>query len=526
MDDLDRILQNNWNNTFSSLHQEAMYSRDSPNNPIDNISMSARYNTAVDTQFREVRDKGIEKRTKRKKVIDNNDDDDENNESGEGNSDNNNNKRKSSSGRKRRNEFDDEAEEDNECASEDQQQNNDGIQPFGGGNNGNGGSGGGGNPSNVGRGRGGRGLNNNGEGGEGRGRGNKKPKVVRWGYVPVRELLHPYQRKIQDDGGFDGEDCYSSCDDEMDEEEMCDDECQQELSDEESEMEIQQEKIPFTQENVKRMMFPSDSESNSDITSNHSRHNSPKQSMACGSESDNNGRSVEGGCTVDGALSVPGSNRIYKTPKGNSQFFNSKLNGYGSDCSTTSSLGSRGRRGKRKQNNNRRGCFGCMYGNRGIDSIKMNNMNYLITLIEEHIGRMHYYDLAKMAHLYFKHSIYLPMKREGLKIQNWRTYDIYLHLKYHIMEPKFFIWNTIADLSDRLTVLNDMWFKKTWMEDGNEIIVPDEKVIRMSMDTQRRIIETYKLNPKVMNFYNEHSNISFENIGKLINTNKDWKFDK
>ena len=556
MDDVNRILQNNWNNTFSQLTSYqggggGADSRDAPNNPIDNISMTVRYNTAVDTRYREVKESNLNNKqkqqsNKRRKII--RDDDDQGNDSSSVSNSGSDRQQTSSYGSKRRGGFgeDDEAEENNDI---DEEENN------GGGNIGIGGIVGGGICGSStsmsfggggGRGRGrGRGNNNEGgggsENGEGRGNGRtRKPKVIHFGYVPVKELLHPYQRKIQDDGGDEGEDCYSSCDELTLEENSHYNSSNRNEEDYESCSEGQEkrpnskEKRVYTpaeyQQHLKNLLFQSDSEC-SDLMAMEA--DSPQQSMACGSEEERMAAAAAtnrtGGCTIDSALAVPGSDKIFGTQKrAKASFYNDSLRrkggGYGSDCSTGSSGSSNSSRSSNSERIKKRECFGCMYGNRKMDGIKVNNINLLIKLMEENIGKLNYYSLARMAHLFFKHSIYIPMKNEGLKINMWRTHDIYIHLKYHIMDPKFFIWNTIAELSDRLTVLNDMCFKLASMEDGNKVLIADEKVMRMCADTQKRIVDTYKLNPKSMNFYNEQSGINLETLGKLINTSKDWRF--
>lgn len=179
-------------------------------------------------------------------------------------------------------------------------------------------------------------------------------------------------------------------------------------------------------------------------------------------------------------------------------------------------------------------CFGCKYGSPDQDPISGRNMNTLIRIFEENYGRTDNLVLARMCHVYFKQHIWQPMKDMGMHIDMWRTKEILDHFLSHNQEPRIYLGETIKKYKHIAGALESMAFKKIQIAaDGNDnsnrettsIIVPDKANLKDLLDVDKRIIELYKVNPKVLNFYNNNSYIDLAQMGNLMNIHKNFTFD-
>lgn len=184
-------------------------------------------------------------------------------------------------------------------------------------------------------------------------------------------------------------------------------------------------------------------------------------------------------------------------------------------------------------------CFGCMWTSSNQDSINVNHMNACLRIIDENYGRMDNAALSKSVHLYFKHNIYLPMKKRGKNIKIWRTGTIKEHIEKHTLDPRIFVGETIREYKEYLEAIKRMSFAHIVykedsldFEDPHSIPPPKMRLVLMErnikclMDMEKRVTELYKLNPKNLNFYNDDCKINFDSIGKMINMNRNWTIDQ
>ncbi len=172
--------------------------------------------------------------------------------------------------------------------------------------------------------------------------------------------------------------------------------------------------------------------------------------------------------------------------------------------------------------NNASKCFGCLWHNNKSDAISGRCMNLLLNIIEENYGQISNEALARVAHLYFKHNIYLPMRNMGKRVPMWRSRHIKEHIEEHTWEPRFFIGKSISAYSNIMKALQDMIFRKVTDPNGNTTEVCDEKTLKLHLQCHKRISELYEFKSSRMNFYNEKLKVDMERIGSFINLNKSW----
>ena len=167
-------------------------------------------------------------------------------------------------------------------------------------------------------------------------------------------------------------------------------------------------------------------------------------------------------------------------------------------------------------------CFGCLWYNDKSDAISGRCMNRLLSIIEENYGQIANEALSRVAHLYFKHNIYLPMKKLGKSVPLWRSRHIQQHIEEHSREPRFFIGQSMSLYSNIMKKLQNMIFRNITDPGGASKVVFDEKTLKMHLDLHKRVTELYRIKPNGMNFYNEKLKVDFERIGNFVNLSKEW----
>ena len=165
-------------------------------------------------------------------------------------------------------------------------------------------------------------------------------------------------------------------------------------------------------------------------------------------------------------------------------------------------------------------CFGCMWssGKNGENSIPINKLNILNSIMDQHYGTMENAALAKVVHMYFKKKIH----KEGGSIPIWRTRMIKEHIEKHTLDPRIYIGESIRKFKRVLNVVDGMLLKEEVNAANESHTVVNEKCLRAILDLHRRITEMYKSVPREMNFYTEDRKISFEYVGRFVNLSKNF----
>ncbi len=165
-------------------------------------------------------------------------------------------------------------------------------------------------------------------------------------------------------------------------------------------------------------------------------------------------------------------------------------------------------------------CFGCQWYNTGDSKIQVKKIDILLKLIWDHYGQVDNKHLAKMAHIFFKNEIYLPMKKKpGQKINNWTTSQILNHIENHTQEPRIWICESIKTFKLISKGLESMSFFKKLSRTNNHLLndstslIEEEDIcnpdddndelnnicisnkdnIKLLLDINRRIESLYKL---------------------------------
>lgn len=164
-------------------------------------------------------------------------------------------------------------------------------------------------------------------------------------------------------------------------------------------------------------------------------------------------------------------------------------------------------------------CFLCYWSSNNSAVYSVNKINILVNMIESNYGKMSNIALAKMAHKYFKDQIWPNVKD---KVPMWRTLHALFHIEHHSLEPRIYIGETIKKIGKVQNILLDMIFRKVQNQDGEDIAIPDVKVIKSITELEKTQRELYKTVPNTMNFFNDKCEIDFAKIGSHVNLNKNF----
>ena len=143
-------------------------------------------------------------------------------------------------------------------------------------------------------------------------------------------------------------------------------------------------------------------------------------------------------------------------------------------------------------------CFLCSHTNRNYDAVYAPDVHRCIEMLEKGIGNTDYTFLSRQVHLYFKHHIYLPMRRAGKRVHMWRSRSILEHIKRHTQEPRVALSRRIDSLSLMLDSMDDMLYY-VHPETGKR--VPHHANIKAWLDMKKMWLQLYKTDPKTLNFY-------------------------
>jgi len=143
-------------------------------------------------------------------------------------------------------------------------------------------------------------------------------------------------------------------------------------------------------------------------------------------------------------------------------------------------------------------CFLCSHTNRTYDAVYAKDVHQCIELLEKGIGHSDYKFLARQVHLYFKHHIYIPMRRAGKRIHIWRSRSILEHIMLHEQEPRIFLSRRIKSLSTVLDTMDNMLYY-VHPETGKR--VPHHANMKAWCDQQKLLMQFYKLDATSLNFY-------------------------
>lgn len=169
-------------------------------------------------------------------------------------------------------------------------------------------------------------------------------------------------------------------------------------------------------------------------------------------------------------------------------------------------------------------CFACMWGNRDVNSVKGDMIAQMLELAEHSLGRegLGFGVVARCVHLYFKHKIFFPMRKEGKKVPMWRTRSIYGHFLTS-KEPRLVLYQAIRKAKIMEYAMYRMIFKRHKESTDDEPVFRFDPVAhRAYMQTQARILELYKVGNKVkqMMYYHEQKQHDGARMGAIIDVGK------
>jgi hypothetical protein len=182
-------------------------------------------------------------------------------------------------------------------------------------------------------------------------------------------------------------------------------------------------------------------------------------------------------------------------------------------------------------------CFGCMWQDPHKINVDANAVSHMMQTMYRFFGQIQTKELAKIVHKQFMHTIYYPfmkqqeeqriedqmedrIPRDIIQLPIWRTKEIYEHLRSHIKDPRFFIYNKLEQLQEESRILSAMSYIYVRDAAGNEHLRPDLAILKTRLEIDKRQIELYNLKYKQMNFYNERLPINIELGGSAMNLHK------
>jgi len=141
-----------------------------------------------------------------------------------------------------------------------------------------------------------------------------------------------------------------------------------------------------------------------------------------------------------------------------------------------------------------------MHGDRNYDAVYAPDVHQLLQLLESNAGHCDMRFHARQVHLFFKHRIYLPMRRAGKRVAMWRSRSIYEHLMYHDIEPRLMLNREIRFLRTNTDQLKNMLYDRD----------PETGAITTNFKNQKLLCEQiklmtglYKQDPRHLNFYDD-----------------------
>lgn len=166
-------------------------------------------------------------------------------------------------------------------------------------------------------------------------------------------------------------------------------------------------------------------------------------------------------------------------------------------------------------------CFACRWSKTEEAGLDLNRVNQMIFMIESNFASTKTSFLARAVHLFFLNKIYIPMRQKygPNAIGMWRTKDIIKHIKYHLLEPRYFVGNEIRKLQKFRKVLQKNMAMKRF-----DVKFINQSYMRMHMEAGRRILDLYRTNITGLNFYDPTCKIDCQQIAKIVNKNKHFNY--
>jgi len=188
--------------------------------------------------------------------------------------------------------------------------------------------------------------------------------------------------------------------------------------------------------------------------------------------------------------------------------------------------GSRRRGGRRRRRaKSRIECFGCSialgHGSGASDAtIEKSKIARLVQLFCDQAPRLERWTLARMLHLFYKESIYLPLKRTGKRVPMWHTHEIYVHFYHHGYSPEVYLMNQI----DEYTELSHLLYKAAATRtSGGSGAMPDLKVIATKIRVDQLLDKLRRGKPDEYSFHNSDVTIDLEEGGKPVSGHGSFK---
>ena len=150
-------------------------------------------------------------------------------------------------------------------------------------------------------------------------------------------------------------------------------------------------------------------------------------------------------------------------------------------------------------------CFKCMHGNERYDAVFARPMQQCFELMEREIGRCEFRAIAKKTHSFFKHALYLPMQRIGLKIPMWRTRKVHEHLLHHESEPRVKVLLHKRMVESQLRVLHN---QTQGRDDETGRVAPSAANLNSYIKMHELWLKYVNSDPSKMVGYDDKANIN------------------
>jgi hypothetical protein len=169
----------------------------------------------------------------------------------------------------------------------------------------------------------------------------------------------------------------------------------------------------------------------------------------------------------------------------------------------------------------RRECFACAWQDHGegVEGV----VSTIEKMIHENLGLRDTQTIARQVHLYFKNHVYLPRRRNGIRIAIWRTADVLEHIMRHTYDPRLFLMQSMDQARSWKRILEDMAFRKQRLVNGRVRYVAEANNIKLALSIDKHMLDLYKNNPRTLNFYNDRIGIDMERIAKLVNMSNNFR---
>ena len=157
-------------------------------------------------------------------------------------------------------------------------------------------------------------------------------------------------------------------------------------------------------------------------------------------------------------------------------------------------------------------CFLCRFGHREYETVNVDAIAQLRTMLESGVGHRNIFAHAKMIHKMYMRTIYSPAQVRGEQLPVWRTRQILEHIYSHDRDPRLFLYLTLENLSVVEGELRNMIF----MRDENGKNAMHEKHYKDWQNTLKMMCLLYKADPSSMNFFNESAQIDLAAANKRM----------